>query len=393
MKRTSRRPRRNPSGFPWDGKVVPIDASDMSYMREIERIERERGAELAAQFILFVDRRRFYRRDPPRLGEPIFRYRSNRRMYCGRGSGHLGSGLYFFGTLRAALDGDTPSNVFRIVEGPQNPYITRNREDTHKLHDFGKALLCYSDDLQAYEDAAHRMEESKKRLASFERYSDEWYDLDQEIAENKGEVNDALSRLRRTVRTLQFSGPRWEDPRQAADTTTAISPRCADAIRLYLTRQDYHPMTYYMRSLGYDGVLHRAMQDLESGAIGCIWYPEIEMQANPGSRRSSRPKRAPQGDCYRQAAQEARRLEEEGARLVHGHVEGASPIKHHAWVEVGNMIIDPSATYGDEPGAMPPMTRSQLAKEGLRYVSEASYAPTEALVMMVRQGHWGPWHR
>jgi hypothetical protein len=34
-------------------------------------------------------------------------------------------------------------------------------------------------------------------------------------------------------------------------------------------------MTYYMRALGYDGVLHASWQQFNSGDIGNIWYPDV----------------------------------------------------------------------------------------------------------------------
>lgn len=37
----------------------------------------------------------------------------------------------------------------------------------------------------------------------------------------------------------------------------------------------FHPMTYYMRALGYDGVLHASWQQFNSGDIGNIWYPDV----------------------------------------------------------------------------------------------------------------------
>jgi len=218
MKRASRRPRRNPSSFPWDDKIVPIDASDLAYMSEVEQIESQRGREAAARFVLGRENRRFYRRNQPRLGEPVFKSEASRArgttpsMYCGRGTGHLGSGLYFFGTLRAALDGASPSSVFRVIGGPRNPYIARTRDDTRKLHAFGKALLCYPDEFLAYGNSKRDLEERTARLASLERYSDAWHDLDDEIAAEKDNASALLRDLKLTARKIQFDGPQWEQP-------------------------------------------------------------------------------------------------------------------------------------------------------------------------------------
>jgi hypothetical protein len=86
------------------------------------------------------------------------------------------------------------------------------------------------------------------------------------------------------------------------------------------------------------------------------------------------------------AAQLARRRR--GARLVHGHVERpVGPIiRHHAWVEVGRKhrrIIDPTVGIDDMD--------TTLRKHGIRYVAEQVYDAEEALVRLVRSGHWGPW--
>lgn len=100
--------------------------------------------------------------------------------------------------------------------------------------------------------------------------------------------------------------------------------------------------------------------------------PEIEMAANPEAT----------GDCYRQALLEARKRD--GAKLVHGHVEGISPVKHHAWVEADGLIIDPAARIET--------TKKHLAQLGVRYVAEATYDPWKATALSVKHGHWGPWH-
>ena len=92
------------------------------------------------------------------------------------------------------------------------------------------------------------------------------------------------------------------------------------------------------------------------------------------------------GDCYRAAAKLA--TSRRGARLVHGHVERpiGPAIEHHAWIEAGRKhkrIIDP--TVGLDA------LDTRLRKQGIRYVAEQVYDPYDALALVVRSGHWGPW--
>lgn len=112
----------------------------------------------------------------------------------------------------------------------------------------------------------------------------------------------------------------------------------------------------------------------------------------PDKKEKLKPNGGPTGDCYRQSALAAQKLESSGAKLVHGRVEGSSPVQRHAWVEIDNKIIDPTATYKGVRGGMPPTMKSALAKLGLKYIEEASYTNEQALKLMLRHGHWGPWH-
>lgn len=298
-KRRSSRPRRalryNP-GFPWDGHVVPVDASDLAYARRQLRVAKMFGRSLPAIAIFMPEtdgyQRRFYRRGSPRLGEPVSRTSTGKHMYCGRDSGHLGSGLYFFGTLRAAattdwtreLDEmeliDPPANVYRVEDGPQNPYITgAAAKDAEKLHRFGRALICLADSIRDEPWLRLRRQIAQARAEldlAIANDDDREYELTTEHERLKRRHGDAIADIQRDLHTIQFAGPRSEPVGVwNRSAPPPLSPRVADAIRRYQTEGLYHPMTYYMRSLGYDGVLHTNDHEFESGGMGCIWYPEV----------------------------------------------------------------------------------------------------------------------
>lgn len=99
--------------WPWEGRLFPLASMDDRVIRHfVTRDEdlwamAERDPDDAARPA--IAERIFFRRNQPRLGEPLYRSPENAKldrqnMYCGRGTGHLGTGLYFFGTLRAAVD-------------------------------------------------------------------------------------------------------------------------------------------------------------------------------------------------------------------------------------------------------------------------------------------------
>lgn len=96
------------------------------------------------------------------------------------------------------------------------------------------------------------------------------------------------------------------------------------------------------------------------------------------------------GDCYEAAAQllYAHRSWP-GVWLVHGTVTGQGPIAGvrygHAWVEIGDVVIDPSNR------------RFVVARKSVYYAageiteSVERYTFLEAARQMLETGHYGPW--
>lgn len=263
--------------YPWDGHVVPIDESDDVYSAKLlEGADSEkRVVRRALDGVVGFGPRRFYRAGAPRLGEPP------EQMRDGRDSGHLGSGLYFFGLLapaRASADRND-ADVYRVVGGPRHPFVTGEPFiDAWKLHDFGKALWCVASDLRDYRAllAERRDLDDKLRHAASDR---EWDKVYFDIASNKESVKRAADVLSKDLHELGFSGPRLEDFTDvrvySSPESVKLPPRIAKAVERFQTEGRYHPMTYYMRSLGYDGVVHRNPEQFRSGTIGNIWYPEV----------------------------------------------------------------------------------------------------------------------
>lgn len=284
-----------------------------------------------------------YRTGAPRIGEPIFRTPEDaaldqRNMYCGRHTGHFGTGLYFFGTLSAAFKSGavfwagTPGvrmaqefgsweevrlrEEFRHVwavgvsslqppSGVADPREWR-REHDHirylfehkqvlKYHDFARALMCYP----AYRADVVRLEAQVAAAKAEETAWDKAYD--EAETEEEEETADRLmwaareeyrrlrsewerkeSRLRRYTFTIDWDSPSHEPvPERAALAYKPLAPRAEVAINRYLDDikdrrfPGYHPMTYYMRSIGVAAIIHRDWSEHNSGGIGNIWYPEV----------------------------------------------------------------------------------------------------------------------
>jgi hypothetical protein len=92
------------------------------------------------------------------------------------------------------------------------------------------------------------------------------------------------------------------------------------------------------------------------------------------------------GTCFRDAARAAAELEDAGATLVHGHVEGINPIENHAWVELDSGHIL-EVTLGDGVVFDP----DEVNPDVLRYVPHMRFEPSDAMILMIRTGNWGPW--
>jgi len=94
------------------------------------------------------------------------------------------------------------------------------------------------------------------------------------------------------------------------------------------------------------------------------------------------------GMCYQQAGRYAMdHADEPGLTLVHGTVSGQGPLKGvrfgHAWIERGDTVVE--TTLGDK----------EIPKDLYYAIGEvsdaAAYTPREAMVLMLRTKHWGPW--
>lgn len=227
--------------YPWHGRVKPVwldPAPDLAFAARVRQWHEQRP-DLAATFV--TQRGWYYRVGAPVLGEPLS------QMTCSRDTGHLGSGLYFFGTLDAAV-GVTRSleGIYRVEGGPQQPYrpgvLGDAWTDAWALHAVGRALLCWparSEDLR---------------------------ELEAEEDPNRYELDDLRRKVRRDRMTLETSPLRLDLDLRRAEA----------AIQRAVIDGKYHPMTYYMRSLGYDGVVHsRSWRAFTTGDMGNIWYPEV----------------------------------------------------------------------------------------------------------------------
>jgi hypothetical protein len=241
--------------YPWVDAVVPVVADPEPDYRLAAKVRAyvEQGRPDYARAVI-RERGWYYRVHAPRLGEPLS------QMSCGRGTGHYGSGLYFFGTFDAALQTaqGVLEEVYRVVGGPKNPYRVGAAEDeptaweaSWKLHKFGKALLC----LPAAEE--DRLELTREiRTADEDDYS---------VYDTRDALRDLVREIGRFQATLKYAGPRLDTNLHRAEA----------AIQRAVVEGRYHPMTYYMRSLGYDGIIHTSWRQFTTGGIGNIWYPEV----------------------------------------------------------------------------------------------------------------------
>jgi hypothetical protein len=88
-----------------------------------------------------------------------------------------------------------------------------------------------------------------------------------------------------------------------------------------------------------------------------------------------------QGHCYRNAAKCAGDIP--GSVVVHGTALKPDGGRiHHAWVEAGGRVIDPTAGYDGS---------KEHFYNAVGAEAHAKYEPHDAMVNMVRSGHHGPW--
>jgi len=91
------------------------------------------------------------------------------------------------------------------------------------------------------------------------------------------------------------------------------------------------------------------------------------------------------GDCFRQAAKLAIEDMDGDSELVHGTVFAPLENKRilHAWVEKGDMVIDPVVGIETDKSRYYEMTQAD---------PQHRYSGEQAAIMMMRNHHWGPWH-
>jgi len=88
------------------------------------------------------------------------------------------------------------------------------------------------------------------------------------------------------------------------------------------------------------------------------------------------------GDCYKDAWKTLSGLGK--GTLVHGTVLGGYPLRstEHAWIELGDEVYEPhSAEF---------MDRKEFYK-GFKAKAGRKYGFEEAMVMLLKQGNYGPW--
>lgn len=95
------------------------------------------------------------------------------------------------------------------------------------------------------------------------------------------------------------------------------------------------------------------------------------------------------GDCYQAAGRLIMKYIGKG-KLVHGMVNGQGPLKGirfgHAWVEVGNNVLDHS---NNKKQSIPKKLYYAMGRINPRECKYYDYG--EAAKFMVDKGHWGPW--
>jgi hypothetical protein len=316
--------------MPWSSHVKRLIDFDDSIVRQFVERDREHWqiaeSDPRRAWHRAFEEKLFFRSGPPRLGEPLYRDKLEAekgwtRTPMGRGTGHLGTGLYFFGTLRAALHGHEENLgsvwVVDLSSLTDGEILTPGRDMTHDLHDMGRALGGWSSDkAYAVEGAELRLSlaEQIARLQEELRNADgeEWealyeqqYELREQLKEARGVYDRAESALKRAYNRIRQGSireyPDWDfaergtldfDDAVPAEVTAAtrdlkyveaakLPPTAAYAVERYEddvarhTFPGYRPLTYYMRRKRIAAVVHRDWREFNSGDIGNIWYPEV----------------------------------------------------------------------------------------------------------------------
>jgi len=169
-----------------------------------------------------------------RGGNTIMLSEVGRMTAYGRGSGHFGTGVYTFDTLKQAnayqRSPDGEVTAFMMNENTYNPFVTKDFEQGINLHDFGKELneLRYSDLDKRYFPHAD--------LKNYASKADLTYKPD-------------LAR---------------------------------HAVDMSVRDDSFHPMTYYMSALGYDGVFHD-QEMARSSTYGNVIYPHKIKEIYPNT--------------------------------------------------------------------------------------------------------------
>jgi hypothetical protein len=349
----------NPSArWPWTDHVRPFSDLPSAAIKEAIEFDQhlwaiaETDPDEAAKESVYSGIH--YRSGAPRMGEPLYRSRGaaergQRSMYCGRGTGHLGTGLYFFGTLsaatkegawtvdsrlagmsesalRKALRGITVVDVSSLViptfedwkEWAQTHDIIRYPDKPKSLayEAFGKALLCYPGALVLLSKKLTELDGMQVRLADVNAQIDAlldgpddeqlseaaseaidtlWYERDDLWRDQKAldsRIGDVRSDLHAWVTRIDWNAPRWESvPDRPSEYGIDRSPSliesyqplppraqaAVDAFERDITERrfpGFHPMTYYMRSIGVAAIVQRDWTEHNDGMRGCIWYPE-----------------------------------------------------------------------------------------------------------------------
>lgn len=326
--------------YPWDGFVYPLAEQedhvikqlvgrDIELFQEAQNDPNRAALQVRSEGLLF-------RTGRPRIGEPLFRNELDIRfdhpsMNCGRGTGHLGTGLYFFGTLSAATGSferrsrDWPTDPDAMREAVRGVYVVdisevpRDRihvppdsEATTDLHGFGKAMLCWPYHYERYHKLKAELEEAQQRVRelqsedealtdklldegwsmrqilrhdSHEQLSADQFKAEERAKELESYVRQAKGDARMDVRKMKQQGPKlysssvYLDEDDTERYLTEPPPEVRPAIDAYLRDLEhpyipgYHPMTYYMTQMGYQMVVHGSWIQLNSGDIGNIWYP------------------------------------------------------------------------------------------------------------------------
>jgi hypothetical protein len=331
--------------WPWEGHVHPLAHMSGETLRSFVERDRElweiaeRDPDRATRQA--IEDRIFFRRLPPRLGEPIYRTAEQakldqRNMYCGRGTGHLGTGFYFFGTLRAAADssriyeatGDELRELLSAVYAVDMEHVPDDRifmpgaQETQRVHAFGEAMLCWPRrqlkavgargavlgaqeaaeaaeavlDRDDSDDAFYAWEEAKEALRDAQvafRSARASLDITADKLREPGlrpnmfidEILDIIDEVKdepRVPREHVYVEPEPTPLPPLMDMSLPEPPPAAfESIERYLDDvaerrfPGFHPMTYYMVERGYEAVLHASWGEFNSGDIGNIWYPTV----------------------------------------------------------------------------------------------------------------------